>query len=200
MRSASNCELLFAFPPLVWDIAYPASAGLSIISTYSTYFFSLAGLQDPFLGTVILSCCNLIAIALWSLTTDRFGRRTIVNFCQTFLCLVLFVVGGLYWSGATTGANAAAGTGLLVICCFWTASFQPIAMSYYVFSAELPSAVLRVKTGPFTFLANSIFGISMGYATPPMLLALGLRSGFVYAALSVPMCVLMWLYVPETKG
>ncbi len=38
------------------------------------------------------------------------------------------------------------------------------------------------------------------YATPPMLLALGLKSGFVCGALSVPMCILMWLYVPETKG
>lgn len=51
-------------------------------------------------------------------------------------------------------------------------------MSYYLFSAELPSAVLRsttlfpllspcgitdsktVKTGPFTFLMNSIMGIA----------------------------------------
>lgn len=33
-----------------------------------------------------------------------------------------------------------------------------------------------------------------------MLLALNLRAAFVYGALSVPMCILMWLYVPETKG
>lgn len=38
------------------------------------------------------------------------------------------------------------------------------------------------------------------YATPPMLLALSLKTGFVYAALSVPTCILMWLYIPETKG
>lgn len=38
------------------------------------------------------------------------------------------------------------------------------------------------------------------YATPPMLLALGLRTAFVYGAVSVPTCILMWLYIPETKG
>jgi MFS transporter, SP family, general alpha glucoside:H+ symporter len=38
------------------------------------------------------------------------------------------------------------------------------------------------------------------YATPPMLLALNLRAGFVYGAFSVPVTVLFWLLVPETKG
>lgn len=173
--------------------------GLAIISTYSTYFFSLAGLADPFLGTVILSCCNLLAVMLWSFSTDKFGRRLIINTCQTFVCLILFIVGGLYWTGATTG-NAAAGTGLLVICCLWTFSFQVIIMSYYLFSAELPSALLRVKTGPVTFFTNSIMGIATCYATPPMLLALSVKAGFVYGAFSVPICILMWLYLPETKG
>ncbi|PON23295.1 hypothetical protein TGAM01_v207822 [Trichoderma gamsii] len=141
-------------------------AGLAIINTYSTYFFSLAGLNDPFLGTVILSCCNLLAVLLWSLTTDKLGRRTIVNSCETLVCVVLFVVGGLFWTGATTG-NAAAGTAL---------------------------------TGPITFFFNSITGIATCYATPPMLLHLSLKAGFVYGAFSVPICIIMWLYVPETSG
>ncbi|UKZ94729.1 uncharacterized protein TrAFT101_009582 [Trichoderma asperellum] len=174
-------------------------AGLAIINTYSTYFFSLAGLNDPFLGTVILSCCNLLAVLLWSLTTDNLGRRTIVNSCETLVCVVLFIVGALFWTGATTG-NAAAGTALLVICCLWTFCYQVIVMSYYVFSAELPSALLRVKTGPITFFFNSITGIATCYATPPMLLHLSLKAGFIYGAFSVPICIIMWLYVPETSG
>ncbi|RQM08300.1 hypothetical protein DH86_00001503 [Scytalidium sp. 3C] len=101
-------------------------AGLAIISTYSTYFFSLAGLSDPFLGTVILSCCNLLAVILWSFSTDRFGRRIIINTCQTLVCVILFVVGGLYWTGATTG-NAAAGTALTGPVTFFTNSVMGIA-------------------------------------------------------------------------
>ncbi|KAH8881094.1 MFS general substrate transporter [Thozetella sp. PMI_491] len=184
-------------------------AGLAIISTYSTYFFSLAGLADPFLGSVILSCCNLLAVILWSFSTDYFGRRTIVNGCQTFVCGILFLVGGLHWAGATTG-NAAAGTALLVICCFWTFSFQVIAMSYYLYSAELPSALLRSKSphplkpallpsSPTRSWESPPANIS-SYATPPMLLALDLKTGFVYGAFSIPICILMWLYLPETKS
>ena len=33
-----------------------------------------------------------------------------------------------------------------------------------------------------------------------MLLKLNIRACFVYASFSVPVCILMWLYVPETKG
>ncbi|KAH8819233.1 hypothetical protein F5884DRAFT_743652 [Xylogone sp. PMI_703] len=165
-------------------------AGLAIISTYSTYFFSLAGLADPFLGTVILSCCNLLAVMLWSFSTDKFGRRTIINTCQTFICVILFTVGGLYWTGATTG-NVAAGTTLLI-------SF--LLTSFLVGYLLLLDLLIPVKTGPVTFFANSIMGIATCYATPPMLLALSVKAGFIYGAFSVPICILMWLYLPETKG
>lgn len=101
--------------------------------------------------------------------------------------------------------------------CLWQFTYQSVGMCYYLYSAELPSALLRsksrkassvgdlmltlaVKTGPITFFTNSITGIATVYATPPMLLALSLRAAFVYGALSVPMCILMWLYLPETKG
>jgi uncharacterized BrkB/YihY/UPF0761 family membrane protein len=33
-----------------------------------------------------------------------------------------------------------------------------------------------------------------------MLLKLELKTAFVYGAFSAPMCILMWMYLPETKG
>jgi hypothetical protein len=33
-----------------------------------------------------------------------------------------------------------------------------------------------------------------------MLLNLSLKTAFVYGAFSLPVCIGMWLYVPETKG
>jgi len=46
------------------------------------------------------------------MTTDKLGRRTILLPCQTLLVVILFTVGGLNYSGATTG-NAGAGTALV---------------------------------------------------------------------------------------
>jgi len=33
-----------------------------------------------------------------------------------------------------------------------------------------------------------------------MLLALSVKAGFVYGTSSVPICILMWLHLPEMKG
>lgn len=33
-----------------------------------------------------------------------------------------------------------------------------------------------------------------------MLLNLNLKSGFIYGAFSAPVCIAMWLLLPETKG
>ncbi|KAJ6785288.1 hypothetical protein PWT90_01088 [Aphanocladium album] len=157
--------------------------------SYSIAKLALQGISQQLVGLAIISTYS--TLLMWSLSTDKLGRRTIINVCETFICVILFLVGGLYWAGATDG-NAAAATALLVICCFWTFSFQIIAMSYYLFSAELPSALLR---------AIPSWELRLGrYATPPMLLSLGVRAGFVFGAFSVPICILMWLYIPETKG
>lgn len=45
-----------------------------------------------------------------------------------------------------------------------------------------------------------MLGIATCYATPPMLLALDVRTAFIYGAFSVPTCICMWLFIPETKG
>jgi hypothetical protein len=110
----------------------------------------------------ILSCVNLFAVMVWSFSTDRFGRRIIINTCQTAVCVILFIVGALYYTNATNG-NGKAATALLVISCLWTFMVQIIIMSYYIFSAELPSALLRSKSfllcgiSSFSFLSLTFY-------------------------------------------
>lgn len=47
---------------------------------------------------------------------------------------------------------------------------------------------------------NAILTRHRSYATPPMLLSLSLKTGFVYGAFSIPIAIYLWLYLPETKG
>ncbi|KIX09569.1 uncharacterized protein Z518_00649 [Rhinocladiella mackenziei CBS 650.93] len=136
-------------------------AGLAIISTYSTCAKHL--LQPP-------RCHTLVPIH-----RQAWSTRTTINTCQTLICVILFVVGGLFWTGATTG-NATAGTALV----------RP-----------------PVPLAPGRAFAHSVFSehvFADVYATPPMLLALSLKAGFVFGAFSVPICILMWLYLPESKS
>jgi SP family general alpha glucoside:H+ symporter-like MFS transporter len=56
-----------------------------------------------------------MALLIWALTADKFGRRTIINSFQTLVCIILFVVGGLFYTGATDPAMATAATGTALV-------------------------------------------------------------------------------------
>jgi hypothetical protein len=88
----------------------------------------------------------------------------------------------------------------------------PLSLCPYVFPFPCPPVPLPHSLTPCPILLLDLVSISFrqpeprltfaprSYATPPMLLAMSVKAGFVYGAFSVPVCVLMWLYLPETKG
>lgn len=71
--------------------------GNALMSTYSTYFFQLAGLADPFNATMIQNCVALIAILFYFVVIDRLGRRLPTCTTYTTLTVVLWLVGALYY-------------------------------------------------------------------------------------------------------
>jgi hypothetical protein len=72
----------------------------------------LLSLSSTNLNLAATSCCNLLAVSLWTVTTDKFGRRTFITISQTAICAFLFIAGSLWWAGATTG-HVATGTALV---------------------------------------------------------------------------------------
>ena len=60
-----------------WMLVGQQVLGLTLYSTYSSYFFQLAGLSDPFLGTVISNTISLVALVIIVLTVEKIGRRNI---------------------------------------------------------------------------------------------------------------------------
>lgn len=60
-----------------WMLVGKQVLGLTLHSTYSSYFFQLAGLSDPFLGTVISNIISLVALFTIAATIETVGRRSI---------------------------------------------------------------------------------------------------------------------------
>lgn len=50
------------------------------------------------------------------------------------------------------------------------------------------------------WVCNALFGIITSFATPPMLVHLNIRAGFVYGGASLLICIFVWLSLPETRG
>lgn len=101
-------------------------------------------------------------VTIWTFTCDRFGRRLFVCCAHLGVIACCFICGSLFYAtaGGASATNQTTGIVLLFICCVWTMVWQIINKAYPLYSAELPAALLRVRTGPITFAANSVFGLA----------------------------------------
>ena len=67
--------------------------GFTLYSTYSSYFSQLAGLSDPFLGTVISNTISLAALSTIVATVETAGRRSIACSALTLQRLANMSIG-----------------------------------------------------------------------------------------------------------
>lgn len=61
----------------LWTLLTQQFIGLTLFSTFASYFFQQAGVEDPFQATCITSGLNIAAGIAVILTADRLGRRNI---------------------------------------------------------------------------------------------------------------------------
>ena len=84
-------------------------------------FFATAGLKDPFLGSLIQSyvflthrrtklsrgrCIAFVAVCIYAGLVDKVGRRIPINSAFTFLTLLLWLIGGVYYTHNYAGTQA----------------------------------------------------------------------------------------------
>jgi SP family sugar:H+ symporter-like MFS transporter len=74
--------------------------------TYSSYFFSAAGFNDPFAVTCITNAIQLVTILAVVATVDRFGRRNIACGGLTTMLVGILLIGimGVIKSNKATNA------------------------------------------------------------------------------------------------
>jgi hypothetical protein len=93
--------------------------GLTLYSTYSSYFFQLAGLSDPFLGTVISNTISLVALVIIVLTVEKVGRRNIACSALTLQLVANLGIGIL----SLVPSNGDSGRALVAIASLFSTSF-----------------------------------------------------------------------------
>jgi hypothetical protein len=89
--------------------------GVPLMFGYTTFFFQLAGVNDPFLGNLIKQMVLVVGIVLAFYTVDVVGRRTLVIGGGALLATICFIVGGLGFMEQTPASGAA----LVALCCIW---------------------------------------------------------------------------------
>jgi hypothetical protein len=133
-----------------------AGAGAEAGAGYTTYFFQLAGLADPFTGTVIIQVILVVGIIGSFYLVERVGRRTLVLLGGAVMSVVCVAIGGLGFAPASESSGA----GLITLCSVWvfvySLSLAPIG---WITVVEVSTPALRAKTASIATVINISAGL-----------------------------------------
>ncbi|KUL83520.1 hypothetical protein ZTR_10568 [Talaromyces verruculosus] len=182
-----------------WPKITQQFVGLSVFNTYATYFFQYAGNKNPFLVTLILSCCQIIAMIFTSTLTDRFGRRplTVWPYAVTVLSvLCLGIIGCFDYTQKATSSL------LIFFACLATFTTTGASAIGYAYAAEVPRQSLRAQTAGWSLASSNFLSIMFSFCTPLMINGnahWGVKTGFFFAATGAISVVIGWFILPEVS-
>ena len=93
-------------------------SGLTLFSTYSAYFFDIAGLSDPFAATAINSGIGIAAVLIAAACVEKVGRR-LLNCVALTIMLAMNLAVGILGVAPSSGAGDIL---LVVFTVFWSKS------------------------------------------------------------------------------
>jgi len=144
----------------------------------------------------IMFLSNLTAYAL----ADSVGRRTLLVpgfFFLTAVELLLGIMGTL-----TTRASI----WVILVCIFlWAIAYQlTVGAVGFALAAEVSTLTLRPAAQSVIIFVQLFFGWLIGFVSPYMINPdagnLGAKVGFVFFGLGLPVSILFYFFIPETKG
>lgn len=175
--------------------------GISFITAYGTYFFSVSGVSDPFVTTVITSICGLLGSLAAFPLVKYFGRRPLllVGGAGCAVSMLIFAIVGVADSESTAAARC-----LVAFTCTYIfsygATWGPVPQAVI---GEIPSNRLRSKTVSIATTINWLCTTFIICGSPYLLsdayVNLGAKMGFIFGACSVVGLVWLWFELPETK-
>ncbi|EGP90105.1 unnamed protein product [Zymoseptoria tritici ST99CH_1A5] len=176
------------------------AAGAPIVFSYSTYFFKVAGMKDPFLVTIITFVLLIVSISCSLVACEYIGRRPLLIGGCALMCIFNI---GLATSGIfkSDSAGKAALACLLIWVLCYGASAGPIG---FVAAGETSTPRLRAQTTSFNLGCYGagfvVFQWTISYMISPDAADLGVKAVYVWAGLLVPTTALLWFFYPETQG
>lgn len=105
----------------LWTLMTQQFIGLTLFSTFASYFFQQAGVDDPFQATCITSAINIAAGLIFIFSADKIGRRLISCSGSTLSwvsCVAIGILGVVPQVRATSYL-------LIFFACLWSECYFP---------------------------------------------------------------------------
>lgn len=166
-----------------WPKVLQQFVGLAIFSSFSAYFFRLAGNNDPFMATVILGTVALGAVFIDAILVDRIGRRKMTLIGFTGACsgvTLMAIVGCLDYETPQLGAVLVfAG----VIANFFN-SFQ--SSTSYAYLTEMPEQRFKARATGWGLAYCNLYAVLLNFTLPLMLDIWKVKAAFFFVVLGIP--------------
>ncbi|OAA61662.1 General substrate transporter [Niveomyces insectorum RCEF 264] len=180
-----------------------AATGLWFILSFGTYFFQAAGLNKPFLASVLGTVTGLGGAIVGLFLTHRlFGRRTMMMVGATGCACCMLAIAVAYTVAA---GSLAAGRALLAFAFMFYFFYNGfIGTVSWPIAGEVVASRLRVSTISLGTGFNYFFNWLISYCSPYFInkddLNWGPKYGYIWAGANFAALVFIIFMVPETKG
>jgi SP family sugar:H+ symporter-like MFS transporter len=162
-RSSDN-RILFRTLTGIFIQAWQQLTGVNFVFYFGTTFFTNAGIQNPFLISIVTSTVDVVMTlpGIWGV--ERFGRRRLLLVGAVGMTVCEFVVAII---GSTTPAtNRSAQYALVAFVCFYIAFFAstwgPIA---WVITGEIFPLKIRAKAMSLSVASNWLWNWAIAYSS-----------------------------------
>lgn len=194
---------LKAFMIIMLQFFFFQMSGINAVSFYSTRIFIEAGIRlEPGIASIIIAfvqaASNLLAVAF----SDKFGRKVLLCFSNTFMCIGLCGI-GTFFSLLENGRNVDNLEWLPVVSLsiFVIAFASGMGPVTFILFGELFQQDAKPFIAPIAQTFNFLLIFAFGLTFPMMITEMGFgASFFMFAGFCVLALIFTIFVIPETKG
>ncbi|ETI27077.1 hypothetical protein G647_09759 [Cladophialophora carrionii CBS 160.54] len=181
-------------------VCFHSANGSSWVNIYTTYFLQIAGVENAFAYSVMVTCIGLIGV-LFSFSFVRLVDRRTVMLVGIFACGICQLVPAIVW----TKSPGTESTGKIVVAFISLFTFFYVAYAPYAWllGGEYVNNHLRAFTfglaTAMNFLGNWAGTFSAPYFINPAKFNWGPKYGYIWFASNMVCVVFTWFFLPETR-
>jgi MFS family permease len=176
--------------------------GNQLVQSYSTYFFTVAGISDALAASSVVSALGLAgAICAFFIVEKKvIGRFWLVFLGMIAVTICMLGIGVV--DSASHGNIGKSGGYVLV---FFVGLFNLAVaigpgVAGWAYTAEAANVRLRAKTTAIATGANAIVGGFWNVVLPYELTAIGPKTGYMFFGIGVLCCIVIWFGIPDLTG
>ncbi|OTA98994.1 hypothetical protein M426DRAFT_16850 [Hypoxylon sp. CI-4A] len=181
-------------------VCFHCANGSSWLNIYGTYFLTIAGVEDAFAYSIMITCMGFIGILASFIVVRHIDRRVIllIGVAACGFCQLAFAVAWTVAPGSEASAKVVVAFNALFT--FFYTAYAPYA---WLLGGELPSNHLRAHTygvsTALNFLGNWLGVFTAPYFINPASLGWSAKYGYIWFSSNVVVFLFTWFFVPETR-